>query len=275
MAEKKRKSRRSAPVEEAPGPEEEAAAATDTAAPEELVPGETNETAAESAAQDGSSRLKTAENGEDEDLEFADDVEWVGEGDPEAVELVRPGEGEEYSEKEDDSPVHSISRKEVLVRLLEKNEMILKLSKEKAVQDGRLKELNDKWIRSVAEFENYRKRTRKEWELLKQQAKAEVILDILHVVDDFERAFAVVEETDSDEFVQGIKLIYNNLTHILDRTGIREVVALHEPFDPNYHMAVGQIESKDVQGGHVVEVVQKGYLLDDIVIRPANVIVAK
>ena len=274
MAEKKRKSKRSAPVEEAPGPEEEAAAATDTAAPEELVPGEMNETAAESAVQDGSSRLKTAENGEDEDLEFADDVEWVGEGDPEAVELVIPGEGEEYSEEEEESPAHSISRKEVLVRLLEKNEMILKLSKEKAVQDGRLKELNDKWIRSVAEFENYRKRTRKEWELLKQQAKSEVILDILHVVDDFERAFSVAEDTD-DEFVQGIKLIYNNLTHVLERTGIREIKALHEPFDPNYHMAIGQVDNPDGKSGTVVEVVQKGYLLDDIVIRPANVIVAK
>jgi molecular chaperone GrpE len=110
--------------------------------------------------------------------------------------------------------------------------------------------------------------------LLKQQAKGEVILDILHVVDDFERAFSVAEDTD-DEFVQGIKLIYNNLTHVLERAGIKEIEALHEPFDPNYHMAIGQVDNPDGKSGTVVEVVQKGYLLDDNVIRPANVIVAK
>jgi molecular chaperone GrpE len=166
------------------------------------------------------------------------------------------------------------SAKDVLGRLLEKNEIILKLNKDNAEKDRQLKDLNDKWLRSVAEFENYRKRSRKEWELLKQQSKTEVILEILNIIDDFERAFSVVEDGD-DEFVQGIKLIYNNLIGILDKFGVQEIESLNTPFDPNVHMAVGQVETEDVESGRVAEVIQKGYRLDDMVIRPARVIVAK
>ena len=114
-----------------------------------------------------------------------------------------------------------------------------------------------------------------EWELLKQQSKAEVILGILNIVDDFERAFSVAEDADTDEFVQGIRLIYNNLTIVLEKFGVREIDAFKSSFDPNFHMAVGQIETGEVPSGFVSEVVQKGYKLDDTVIRPANVIVAK
>lgn len=95
------------------------------------------------------------------------------------------------------------TEREILKRLLEKDDIILNLTKENADKDKQLKELNDKWLRSVADFENFRKRSRKEWELLKQQSKAEVVLEILGIVDDFERAFSVAEDEDG-EFVQGI-----------------------------------------------------------------------
>ena len=166
------------------------------------------------------------------------------------------------------------SAKDVLNRLLEKNEIILKLTKENSEKDKQLKDLNEKWLRSVAEFENYRKRSRKEWELLQHQAKTEVILEILNTIDDFERAFSVVEDED-DEFVQGIRLIYNNLISVLERFGVQEIESFNRTFDPNFHMAVGQLETEDVEAGHVAEVIQKGYRLDDTVIRPARVIVAK
>jgi molecular chaperone GrpE len=168
----------------------------------------------------------------------------------------------------------SPSAKEVLNRLLEKNEIILKLNKDNAEKDKQLKSLNEKWLRSVAEFENYRKRSRKEWELLKQQSKTEVILEILDIIDDFERAFSAAEDAD-DEFVQGIKLIYSKLIGVLQKFGVREIESLNSPFDPNFHMAVGQLDAEDVEPGRVAEVIQKGYLLDDTVIRPARVIVAK
>ena len=181
----------------------------------------------------------------------------------------------EKPEENADHRVRRPSSKEVLTRLLEKNEIILKLNKDNAQKEKQLKELNEKWLRSVAEFENYRKRSRKEWELLKMQSKTEVILEILSIVDDFERAFSVAEDVDDDDFVQGIRLIYNNLLGVLVTFGIKEIDAHSSSFDPTFHMAVGQLETEDVETGHVAEVIQKGYKLDDTVIRPARVIVAK
>jgi len=189
-----------------------------------------------------------------------------------------------------------ISRKQILERFAEKNSAITKLQKEKstlekerqewaaeresltaekAALEGQVKESKDKWLRSAAEFENYRKRTAKEWELLKQQSRTEVILEVLSSLDDFERAFAVVEPGDESEFLKGIRLIYNNLVRVLTKLGVGEVDALHQPFDPTRHMAIGQIETTKVPSGHVVEVVTKGYILNGYVIRPAHVIVAK
>jgi molecular chaperone GrpE len=205
-----------------------------------------------------------------EDLDETVEIQVVAQEEYDLDEYDEPDEPDEP----DDEP-HRPSARDVLNRLLEKNEIILNLNKDNAEKDKQLKELNDKWLRSVAEFENYRKRTRKEWELLKQQSKAEVILEILNIVDDFERAFSVAGDADTDEFVQGIRLIYNNLNIVLGKFGVHEVDAFKSSFDPNFHMAIGQIETGDVPSGFVAEVVQKGYKLDDTVIRPARVIVAK
>ncbi len=194
--------------------------------------------------------------------------------DADDIEIIVDSDSENIDDESADGPRRP-SSKEVLNRLLEKNEIILALNKDNADKDKQLKEITDKWLRSVAEFENYRKRTRKEWELLKQQSKAEVILEILNVVDDFERAFSVAEDENQDEFVQGIRLIYNNLVSVLDKFGIKEIVAFNSSFDPNLHMAIGQIETGDISSGFVAEVVQKGYKLDASIIRPARVIVAK
>jgi molecular chaperone GrpE len=137
-----------------------------------------------------------------------------------------------------------------------------------------VKALKDRWIRSVAEFENYRKRSRREWELLKLQTKSEVILEILNTVDDFERALTAAADRD-DELVQGIRLIYQNLVQVLSRCGVKPIVALNSRFDPAFHMAIAQVESDSIESGHVVEETQKGYMLDETVLRPAKVIIAK
>jgi molecular chaperone GrpE len=189
-----------------------------------------------------------------------------------------------------------ISKKQILDRFAEKNSAITKLQKEKnAIEkerrdlaaerealasekialEGQAREFKDKWMRSAAEFENYRKRTAKEWELLKQQSRTEVILEVLNSLDDFERAFAVVEPGDESDFVKGIRLIHGNLTRVLQKLGVTEVDALHQPFDPARHMAIGQIETTEAPSGHVAQVIAKGYILNGSVIRPAHVIVAK
>lgn len=174
-----------------------------------------------------------------------------------------------------DKPGKKSAQEEWISQLQEKDKELNKLNKKISELEEKEKELTDKWLRAVAELENYRKRTLKEWELHKRQNKAEVILEVLNVVDDFERAISVVGDDPGDDFVQGVRLIYNNLVLTLDRLGVKPVEALDQPFDPVYHMAMAQIESDSAKSNHVVEVVQKGYLLDDTVIRPAKVIIAK
>jgi molecular chaperone GrpE len=172
------------------------------------------------------------------------------------------------------TPVRKLTKKDILNRLFEKNELILDLNKQNKKLAGECKQLTDKWLRSHAEFENYRKRTHKEWELLKHHSKGEVILEMLRIIDDFNRAFSVVGDRD-DDFVQGIRLIYNNMQDSLEKLGVREMEALDAPFDPNYHMAVAQLEKEGAETGHVTEVIEPGYLLDDTVLRPAKVVIAK
>jgi molecular chaperone GrpE len=201
----------------------------------------------------------------------ADDAQ----AEPAAEDTGTAAEREEISHSPDDGGATKVSRKALLERLFSKSEEIASVTKQNRELEAKAKELNDKWLRTAAEFENYRKRTAKEWELLRQQSKAEVILEILNVLDDFERAFTVAEGEKSDGFVEGFRLIYNNLTQTLERVGVKEFDALHEPFDPQYHMAVSQVEREDLEAGLVAEVVRKGYQLDGTVIRPAQVVVAK
>ena len=174
----------------------------------------------------------------------------------------------------DGTSKRKLTKKDILKLLSTKNQKIEELSEESAGFEAEAMEFKDKWLRSVAEFENYRKRTRKEWDLLQRQLKGEVILEILNVVDDFERAFTVVGDRD-DDVVQGIRLIYNNLISSLDRIGVQKIDAKDSSFDPAYHMAVAQIDKEGAHSNDVVEIVQEGYLLGDTVVRPAKVIIAK
>ncbi|HEX5133230.1 MAG TPA: nucleotide exchange factor GrpE [Candidatus Krumholzibacteria bacterium] len=219
----------------------------------------------------------------DDDAGLTGPVYDIDSDNPEPIDPVADGGVEPAEDTADDgAPGRRISREDVLERFQEKNEVIARLTREKmaaekqkADLEAQAREFKDKWMRAAAEFENYRRRSAREWELLKQQSKSEVILEVLNSLDDFERAFAVVDGTGDNEFVQGIRLIYNNLLVGLQKLGVVELDATHQPFDPNVHMAIGQIETTETESGHVVQVVQKGYSLDGMLIRPARVIVAK
>jgi molecular chaperone GrpE len=191
----------------------------------------------------------------------------------ESVEIEKSG-SEPAGKDPDGTSKRKLTKKDILKLLAVKNRKIEELTEESAGFEAEATEFKDKWLRSVAEFENYRKRTRKEWDLLQRQLKGEVILEILNVVDDFERAFTVVGDRD-DDVVQGIRLIYNNLISSLDRIGVQKIDAMDSSFDPAYHMAVAQIDKEGAHSNNVVEIVQEGYLLGDTVVRPAKVIIAK
>ncbi len=138
-------------------------------------------------------------------------------------------------------------------------------------------EWHDKYIRLSAEFDNYRKRTIKEKADLTKQANGDLLKDILPVIDDFERGHENLEKaTDLEGIKEGINLIYNKFVEFLRQNGIKEIDAKEKDFDIDFHEALTKIPAptEDLKG-KVVDVIEKGYLLNEKVIRYAKVVVGE
>ena len=137
----------------------------------------------------------------------------------------------------------------------------------------KLAELNDKYVRLYSEYENYRKRTTAEKADLIINGSKDTIKAVLPVVDDMERALQAMSDDDSSK--EGVSLIYNKLMKILQQKGLREINAKGEKFSEEIHEAVTKFPAADEsQKGMVVDVVEKGYYLNDKVLRYAKVVVA-
>lgn len=138
-------------------------------------------------------------------------------------------------------------------------------------------QMNDKYLRLSAEFDNYRKRTLKERMDLLKTASEDVLLKILPVVDNFERALKSMENAQDIEAVkQGVDLIYTNFVEFLEQRGVKEIPALEQEFDTDKHEAVTKIPAPDKKlKGKVVDIVEKGYYLNDKVIRYAKVVIGE
>lgn len=136
----------------------------------------------------------------------------------------------------------------------------------------KLAEMNDKYMRTVAEYENYRKRTMQEKAELIMNGGKDVIKAMLPVIDDMERALSSFK--DDDPMKEGVQLVYNKLLSSLGQKGLKPMEAKGEKFDENLHEAVTQIPAptEELKGG-VVDVVEKGYFLNDKVLRFAKVVV--
>ena len=143
--------------------------------------------------------------------------------------------------------------------------------------DEKLAELKDKYLRLSAEFDNYRKRTLREKTELIRTASESLIIQIIPVLDDFERAIGFINgEGNIDESKQGIFLIYKKLKDILTLQGLREIESLHNDFDTDLHEAVTKIPANDKKlKGKVVDVIEKGYILGEKVVRYAKVVVGE
>ncbi|MBN1120474.1 MAG: nucleotide exchange factor GrpE [Anaerolineae bacterium] len=148
-----------------------------------------------------------------------------------------------------------------------------------AEAEAKASEYLDGWQRARAELANFKKRTERERELWKQTLQSDILIGLLPVVDDFDRALenkpALSEGDGASEWLGGIELIHRKLVGQLEELGVSTIAALNEPFDPAYHEAVMESESADHQPGHVMEVIRKGYMIGDKVLRPAMVVVAK
>jgi len=139
----------------------------------------------------------------------------------------------------------------------------------------KLDELNDKYLRLFSEFDNYRKRTQKEKLELFKTAAEDVITALLPVLDDFERALKTGGDADVDRnHREGIELIYNKLKNTLVQKGLKPMDVLGEEFNTDFHEAITNIPAPSPEmKGKVVDVVEKGYMLNDKVIRFARVVV--
>nr|WP_292144613.1 nucleotide exchange factor GrpE [Butyrivibrio sp.] len=140
----------------------------------------------------------------------------------------------------------------------------------------KLDELNDRLIRQVAEFDNFRKRTDREKAQMFEQGQGSVLEKLLPIVDNFERGLAAVPEDEKDgAFADGMNKIYKQLTKQLEDLGVTPIEAVGKEFDPNLHNAVMQVESEEYESGIVAQELQKGYKFHDTVLRHSMVGVSK
>ena len=130
----------------------------------------------------------------------------------------------------------------------------------------------NKLKRLKADFVNYRNRAKKEKQQIEVKTKMEIINSLLPVIDNFERALKSVDE--DSEFLSGVKMIHKQLIDVLKKEGLEVIDTEGEEFDPAYHEAVMQVEAEDVDSGFIVEEIQRGYMMEDKVVRPAMVKVA-
>ena len=139
-------------------------------------------------------------------------------------------------------------------------------------KDAEEEALNIKYLRLMADFQNFKRRTEKEKSDIYAFANEKIISELLNVIDNFERALAAGDAADS--FYQGMEMILKQLLGVLEKAGASEIKALGEDFDPNFHNAVMPEDSAEYESGKVTEVLQKGYILNNRVIRPSMVKVA-
>lgn len=155
-------------------------------------------------------------------------------------------------------------------------------SSESAVATDALAELqrerddyHDRWLRKSAEFDNYRKRVDRERREQADQAVADLLEELLLVVDDFDRALTIDADEGSAGYRKGVELIHAKLNDILRKHGVRPIETLGTDFDPNLHQAVIHEASPDHREGEVIGELRRGYVIGDRLLRPAMVKVAK
>ncbi|MBQ6967777.1 MAG: nucleotide exchange factor GrpE [Lachnospiraceae bacterium] len=151
---------------------------------------------------------------------------------------------------------------------------------EKDKRDEKIAELNDKNLRLMAEFENFRKRTDREKEQMFENGAKSVIEKVLPVIDNFERALDMTssegsEEKENDPFMDGMQKVYRQLMDELEKIGVKPIEAVGTEFNPEFHNAVMQVDSEEFDSGIVAMEMQKGYMFNDSVVRHSMVGVAK
>ncbi len=137
-----------------------------------------------------------------------------------------------------------------------------------------LSQERDRYLRLAAEFDNYRKRTERDMAEFKRRAVDDLLLSLLEVVDNLDRALVATEEQETNDLLAGLRAIRNQMGAILERECIVPIEAVGLEFDPFHMEAVMRIPSEEVEEGHVVSELQKGYRTPTYVLRPSKVVVS-
>ena len=139
-------------------------------------------------------------------------------------------------------------------------------------KDAQIEDLTDRLRRTMAEFDNFRKRTEKEKSAMFEIGAKTVIEKLLPVIDNFERGLAAVTEDEKETpFAQGVELVYKQLITSFDELGVKPIEAVGKEFDPNLHNAVMMVDDDSLESGTVAEEMQKGYMYKESVVRHSMV----
>lgn len=136
-------------------------------------------------------------------------------------------------------------------------------------------EFRDRWLRKTAEFENYRRRIERERREQADQAVVDLLLELLGVVDDFDLALTVDAGEAAGTYRKGVEMIHGKLHDILKKYAVRPIDAVGADFDPNLHQAVSHEHTAGYRDGEVIDELRRGYMINDRLLRPAMVKVAK
>jgi molecular chaperone GrpE len=197
---------------------------------------------------------------EEKDHDPTNPIESIKPVEAEIVDLETEMEAESYEEGDE-------NKRQIEIEALQQ---------ELAEARAQANEYLDGWQRSRAEFANYKKRVERELAQANQTATGNVIKRFLNVLDDLERALKKrPQDGEGAAWANGVELIYRKLLSILENEGVKTMNTDGQVFDPNLHEALSSEESDEHESGEIIEVIQQGYLLEDRVLRPALVRVAR
>lgn len=169
-------------------------------------------------------------------------------------------ENQESAEETPEATEQASAEREALIQQLKEAE-------------SKIVEYKDGWARSQAEFQNFRKRVERDNESFKASTRGDILKKVLPVLDDLERALQ--NRPADDAWASGIELVARKFQNILDMEGVKRIEAKGAAFDPNFHEAISHEPSEEVESGHVIDVIQNGYVIGERVLRPALVRVAQ
>lgn len=215
--------------------------------------------------------MSEQEKAMNEDIQTEDDIETTAE---EAMETEAAVDNETEDAEFENEAGETVEGETSEPKEEKKKGFFHKDKKDK--KDEKIAELNDRLIRQMAEFDNFRKRTEKEKQQMYGIGAADVIEKLLPVVDNFERGLAAMtEEEKNTSFAQGIELVYKQLMTTLEGMGVTVIEAVGVEFNPDFHNAVMQAPSEEYESGIITQELQRGYLYKDKVVRHSMVMVAE